>query len=343
MAGNLMPADAQPYSALSTVVDGVDVVRLTDESNGTTVSIATKVGNIAYEFIVNGKNAYWFPFDSVAEFAAEPKMAGNPLLAPWANRLNEDGFYANDTKYLLNPTLKNFGRDPAGQPIHGLLRFSPAWEVIDLTADTDGASVTSQLRFSEFPALMAQFPFAHTIEMTYRLSGNSLETRTRITNQSADSMPLSIGYHPYFQLHDAPRDDWRVHIAADSLWELNDKLTPTGKKSLTTDEFPGADDLKLEGVMLDNVFGDLQRDGEGVAHFSVQGKSEKLIVSYGPKYSTAVVYAPTGRGQKFICFEPMSSITNAFNLAHSGRYDGLQTIAPGADWEESFSVTVSGF
>lgn len=343
VAGNLMSASAQSYSAISTVVDGVDVVRLTNGSDGTAVSIATKVGNIAYEFVVNGKNAYWFPFESVAEFAAKPQLCGNPFLAPWANRLDEDGFYTNGTKFQLNASLGNFGRDPTGQPIHGLLQYSPAWQVVDLKADSDSATVTSELRFAEFPALMAQFPFAHTIEMTYRLSGTTLETRTRISNQSADTMPLSIGYHPYFQLHDAPRDDWRVHIAADSLWELNDKLTPTGNRGPASDEFPEADNLGLKGVFLDHVFGDLQRDSDGVAHFAVEGANEKLTVSYGAKYSTAVVYAPIGEGKNFICFEPMSGITNAFNLAHRGQYDGLQTIAPGDSWEESFSVTATGF
>lgn len=338
-----MPVTAQPYSATQTVVDGVAVVRLENTVDSVTVSIAPKIGNIAYEFLLNGKNAYWFPYESVADFAAAPQFCGNPFLAPWANRLDEDGYYANGVKYLLNPELGNIGRDPAGLPIHGLLAYSSAWEVIDLQIDSHSAAVTSELRFGEFPALMAQFPFAHSIAMTYRLKGNTLETSTRIRNQSAEPMPLLIGYHPYFQLHDAPREQWRVHIAADSLWELGEKLTPTGKKSAATDRFPEANALKLENVFLDHVFGDLQRDNAGFAHFSVQGKREKLIVSYGAKYSTAVIYAPDGDGQNFICFEPMSGITNAFNLAYRGRYAGLQTIAPGEFWEEVFSVRAIGF
>ena len=338
-----MSAAAQRYSATKTAVDGVAVVRLTNEADGTTVSVATGVGNIAYEFLVNGKNAYWFPYESAAEFAAAPQFCGNPFLAPWANRLDENGYYANGAKYLLNPGLGNFERDPSGQPIHGLLAYSPAWEVVDLQADGNSASVTSELRFGEFPALMAQFPFAHVIEMTYRLNGHTLETHTRVVNRSAEAMPLSIGYHPYFQLHDAPRDRWRVHIAAESLWELNGKLTPTGKKLPVADRFPEADDLEIEGVFLDHVFDGLRRDDAGFAHFSVRGKREKLTVSYGPKYSTAVIYAPDGKGRNFICFEPMSGITNAFNLAHRGRYAGLQQIAPGETWEEVFAVTPTGF
>ena len=85
---------------------------MTNEADGTTVSVATGVGNIAYEFLVNGKNAYWFPYESAAEFAAAPQFCGNPFLAPLANRLDENGYYANGAKYLLNPGFGNFERDP---------------------------------------------------------------------------------------------------------------------------------------------------------------------------------------------------------------------------------------
>ncbi len=71
-----------------------------------------------------------------------------------------------------------------------------------------------------------------------------------------------------------------------------------------------------------------------MARFFVEGGRERVSVTYGPKYTVAVVYAP--KGQEFICFEPMAAITNAFNLAHAGLYKELQSIPPGASWTESF-------
>ena len=85
----------------------------------------------------------------------------------------------------------------------------------------------------------------------------------------------------------------------------------------------------LQDQFLDHVFGDLERDQDGWARFHVRGTSERLTVAFGPTYSTAVVYAPTGDGQSFICFEPMSGITNAFNLSHRGTYADLPEIPPG--------------
>ena len=82
----------------------------------------------------------------------------------------------------------------------------------------------------------------------------------------------------------------------------------------------------------------IERDADGRARFRVEGGRERITVAYGPKYSIAVIYAP--RGQDFICFEPMSAITNAFNLDHDGLYKELQSVAPGATWKESFWLSV---
>ena len=328
---------AADYSAQKAVVDGIEVVRLTHVAPDTEVAVVPSLGNLAYEFKVNGKNVLWLPYQTLAELKAKPQFGGIPFLAPWANRLSEDAFFANGKKYRLNPDLGNLHRDQNLHPIHGLLTVSPDWTVTAVEADSDSARVTSRLEFWKHPELMAQFPFAHSIEMTYILRADTLEVRTTIENLSADPMPVGIGYHPYFQLHDAPRDQWKVHLAARDHLTLSKMLIPTGERKPL--EFPSL--FPLAGVALDDVFGGLVRDGSGMATFWVEGAREKIAVTYGPKYTVAVVFAPPGR--QFICFEPMSAITDAFNLAHAGVYGELQSIPPGGRWRESFWIVPSGF
>ena len=337
-----MQSPASTYAATSTQTDGVGIVRLSGPS-GVSVSIVPGIGNNAFEFAVNGKNAFWFPYSSVGELAADPALCGNPLLAPWANRLDEHGFHFGGRHYVLNRTLGNYLLDQCGQPIHGLLLYADQWEVVSLRADADSARVTSRLEFSRHPALMAQFPYAHDLEMTYVLEGRTLETRTKVSNHGKEAMPLSLGFHPYFQLHDSPRDAWRIRLAADDVWELNDRFTPTGARVPIGSMFPRADDLSLRGLFLDHVFGGLQRDDDGWARFAVEGADEKITVAYGAGYPVAVVYAPIGEGQSFICFEPMTGVTNAFNLAHAGRYDDLPSISPGGEWQAAYRISVDGF
>lgn len=321
------------YSAEKITVDGVEVVGLSDAAHHTEVSVAPALGNIAYEMKVNGHNVFWWPYKSLKDFEAKPSFAGIPFLAPWANRLDEDAFWANGKKYLLNAGLGNIRRDQHQLPIHGLVSYTTRWEVVAMKGDAQDAEVTSRLDFWKYPDWMAQFPFAHTITMTYRLRDGALEVRTSIENLSTEPLPIGIGFHPYFQISDAPRDEWTIHLAATQHYELSDKLIPTGQ----TKPIDLPDPTPLAGRQLDDVFGGVKHNDE----FWVKGARQKIAVRYGPNYRVAVAYAPSRRD--FICFEPMAAITDAFNLAHAGVYHDLQSAPPGGKWEESYWIIPSGF
>ena len=326
---------AQNYTAERLTADGMQVVRLTDAAAAIEVLIVPGFGNNAYSMKVKGQEVMWLAAKTLTDWRQKPSLGGVPLLAPWANRLDQDGFVFNGKRYAINDALGNIRRDGNRKPIHGMVTFATQWKVVDLNA-SDEASVTSRLEFFREPDWMAQFPFAHTIEMKYRLKGGALEVETTIENLSAAAMPVAIGFHPYFQLTDAPRDEWQVSLPAREGVVLSNLLIPTGEKT-PRDPAPM---VPLKGSQLDNVYTGLERGKDGKSVFFVQGKSQKLAVEYGPNYPVAVVYAPPGRG--FICFEPMAGVTNAINLAHEGKFP-LQTVAPGAKWRESFWIRPSGF
>jgi aldose 1-epimerase len=328
---------AANYGVQQVKVDGVEVIRLTDENHKIQLSIAPSLGNNLYEFLVNGKNIMWFPQKSLADYKAKPTFSGNPFLAPWANRLDHDGFYANGKHYALNSALNNYRRDGAKQPIHGMVT-NAQWKVIDQNADGEKAQVTSRLEFWRSPDWMAQFPFAHTIDMTYRLRDGILEVETAIENLSTDPMPVSIGYHPYFRLHDSPRNSWKVTLPAKESYVLSSSLVATGEKK----PMPYSTSKQaLQGISLDDVLGSLVPGESGRTEFAVEGAKERIAVLYGPKYPVAVVYSPADRD--FICFEPMTGPTNAFNLKQAGKYEALQSIPAGGKWRESFWIHPSGF
>lgn len=314
-----------------------EIVILRDEARRMEVRVVPSIGNIAYSFRVRDKDILWFPFSSPQGLRAEPALCGVPLLAPWANRIDGDSYWVNGRQYRLNPVLGNLRRDHNQKPIHGVLSFSPAWTLTAAAADADSAYVTSRLEYWRYPELMAQFPFAHDLTMTYRLTDGSLQVETRIANHASTPLPVAIGYHPYFQLHDAPRDQWTVHLAARERWTLDEFLIPTGRR----EALPWADPYPLHRTSLDDVFGGLIADRDGATRFWVSGNQEKITVTYGPKYHVAVVYAPEGKD--FICFEPMAAVTNAFNLSHANAYGELQDVPPGGEWSESFWITPEGF
>jgi aldose 1-epimerase len=217
------------------------------------------------------------------------------------------------------------------------LTSSPLWEVTDVAADQKSARVTSRLAFWKYPELMANWPFAHEYEMTYTLTNGVLKVSTTVRNLSAEAMPIVLGFHPYFNIPDVPRAEWIVHVAARKHVETDARLVATGE--LTPSSLP--DLVSLREHNLDDGFTDLVRNDDGRAIFSVQAGGKKIQVIYGPQYTVAVVFSPPA--QKFICFEPMTAITNGINLAHDGKYSQLQTVARGAEWQESFWVSFSGF
>jgi aldose 1-epimerase len=194
---------------------------------------------------------------------------------------------------------------------------------------------------------MAQFPFAHTIDMTYRLRNGVLEVATRIHNLSRDPMPVAIGFHPYFQLTDSKRDEWTISVGARTRWLLNQSKLPTGQTEPIERFFPNPQAAALRDFDLDDVFADLVRDAEGRAIMSVRGRTQRIDVAFGPNWRAAVVWAPKptspAQDRNFVCFEPMAGITNAMNLAHRGMYSELQSIPADGVWEESFWIRPSGF
>ena len=329
-----IPAAAQPYTAR---LSG-SVVQLSDAKTDTRVSIVPSVGNIAFELSVKGRNVLRWPYKSIEEFKAKPSMSGIPFMGPWANRLDETAFYANGKKYAFDMTLGNV-RGPI--PIHGFVTTTDQWKVVDSGTDGTAAWATSRLEFSRQPAWMKQWPFAHTIEMTYRLREGVLEVRTTIVNESAEPMPVSIGFHPYYQLSDAPRDEWTLASGARTHWLLAPTKLPTGETEPIEKIFPNPRAATLAAYDLDDVFGDLERDAQGHAAMTIAGKSQRIAIELGPNYRSVVVWAPKGRD--FICIEPMAGITDAINLAHRGVYKELQSIPPGGTWRESFWIRPTGF
>lgn len=327
---------AAQYTVANETANGIPLVVLTDKTHQTEVRVVPSIGNNAYSMKVKGQEIFWSPYQTLTELKAKPTLMGTPFLAPWANRIEGAAFWANEHQFWFNPHLGNIRPDGNKNPIHGLLLFTDRWKVVDSHADAGSATVRSRLEFYRDPAWMAQFPFAHAIEMTYRLKDGALEVVTEIENLSSEKMPVAIGFHPYYKLP-GERDSWSVHIPAKEHVQLSKTLIPTGERTPVSspDPFP------LKGTQQDDVYTSLVRDGSGNADFWVTNGKQKLTFAFGPKYQVGVVYAPPGRD--FICFEPMAAITDAFNQNHAGKYAELQSIAPGGKWRESWWIRPSGF
>ncbi len=282
-------ANAAPRYAVKTMGD---VVQLRDTKTDMVVSVLTPVSN-AYEMVIKGRDVIRMSVRSVDDVRANPGLNGIPLLAPFANRLDGTHFFANGRKY--NFDMEN-GTVRGPVPIHGYLSSSPAWKVVEAKADARGAWITEKLEFYKSPLYMQNFPFAHVLTMTYRLSDGAMEVRLKLDNLANEPMPVSIGYHPYFWLTDSNRSDWTLSVPARTHWELADTKIPTGKTK-GADTFWGGDRhnvplSRFATRTIDDLFSDLERDAKGFATVHLQGKQQGLSVIMGPKFKALVIYSP---------------------------------------------------
>ena len=118
-----------------------DSVVLTDHTRDTAVSILPSLGNMAYEMKVKGHNVLRYPHATLDEFRKAPNGIGVPFMGPWANRLDEQAFYANGKRYPFDMALGNV----RGQiPIHGFVTTTDQWKVVELKASKDAAWVKSR-------------------------------------------------------------------------------------------------------------------------------------------------------------------------------------------------------
>jgi aldose 1-epimerase len=280
------PAAAQRYTAKQ---DG-DVITLTDNVAKMRVPVVTSMGK-PWQIQVKGQNLVRTA-PSLEAFMENPGLNGMPLLAPFANRLDQTAFYANGKKYNFDLELGNV-RGPI--PGTGFVNGSKQWQLVEFKADSKSAWVTCRLDFYKIPQFMKQFPFAHTITLTYRVSEGTLEVHTRLDNLSDDPMPAVIGYHPIYELPDGNRDDWTVSVDAKTHWiEIPERL-PTGETQPIESFFnqdKSRTEIKLKHyALVDDVFADLVRDAKGRATMRLMYNGKELDETLGPKFKTVLLWS----------------------------------------------------
>ena len=261
----------------------------------------------------------------LGKYAERGSTMGIPLLHPWANRLGAFSYAVGGRSVTLDPQSPLLHRDANGLPMHGLLAAYRNWRIATRAADDAGARLTAVLDFGADAALLAAFPFPHTLTIEVTLRGTELSIATTLRPSADVAVPVSFGFHPYLQLPDVARDDWHIEAPVRRRLRLDARGIPTGDRESVAIE-PGA----LRDRSFDDLFTDLDRP----ARFILAGGGRRITVAFDEHYRFAQIYAPAG--DAFICFEPMTAPTNGLV---SGA--GLTTVASGDEYRATFSITVT--
>jgi aldose 1-epimerase len=259
-------------------------------------------------------------------YLAERATMGIPLLYPWANRLGRRRFSVAGRDVVIDPQATPLRLDSAGLPMHGLLTAARGWQVERHESVDDGAVVAARFDFAAHDALMAAFPFAHTLLFEATLAGPTLTIATTVRATDDEAVPIAFGYHPYLRLPGVARSDWKIEVPVHEQLRLDAEMLPTSERFVTEVH---------AGALGARTFDDAYVAPEGSAPFALSGGGRRIELALVEGYPYAQVFAPAD--DDVIAFEPMTAPANA--LVAGG--PALRLVAPGDSFRATFSITLN--
>jgi galactose mutarotase-like enzyme len=274
---------------------------LSDNAAGSQLEVVPERGGIITRWRIQGQEILYLD----AERFANPELSirgGVPILFPICGNLPDNTYTYNGKQYSLKQ--------------HGFARDLP-WEVTNQV--TDGkASLSVVLKSNE--VTRAVYPFDFQLTFTYTLQGNSLVIDQDYQNLSAEPLPFSAGFHPYFQCGDKSQLEFAI---------------PSGQyqdqKSKEIHPFNGNFDFNREEI--DFAFGHLRSQSAAVTDHS---RKLKLTLDYEQIYAMLVFW--TLKGKDFYCLEPWTAPRNSLNTG-----EHLTVLEPGASKTASVRLTANFF
>ncbi len=282
-----------------------EILRL--ESGAQRVELVPAIGGSIAAFFTEtdaGRIDWLRPMSDAARRAADVLGAACFPLIPFSNRIRGGRFvFAGREVRMVHPYAN-------AEHGHGWL--SP-WQIAEATA------TRARLAFDRAPS--KDWPFAYRATQEIALHPDRLGVEIAIRNTGAIPMPAGLGLHPYFPR--TPRTTLTARVEA--IWETDADILPTALVAVTPPRDPGTG-LAVDRIALDNGF--IGWNGE--AGIVWPERDARLSMrAHGP-LGVLVVYTPPG--EPYFCAEPVSNVTDAFNLAASGCTDtGMIVLAPGAE------------
>jgi len=322
-AGEKIPLVSPAYEVKEVLYEGYPALTLIDGGSELEATHAPGIGMIGCSLLHAGDELLG-QRSGLARYEATGSTMGIPLLHPWANRLSQLSYAAAGRRVDLDPDSPLVRKDPNGLPIHGLVAASPHWEVIGADADPIAARLSARLEYGAHPEYLEGFPYPHELRIEVVLRAGAMAIRTVLTATGDLAVPLSFGYHPYFQLPNVSRDEWHVEIPATEHMLVDERMIPTGETEHGAIE---------PGVLGEREFDDAYTGLGERPLFVLAGGGRRIVVEFLGGYPYALVYIPDDRDA--VSFEPMTAPPNALVSGQD-----LQLVPPGESRSAAFSIAV---
>jgi aldose 1-epimerase len=263
---------------------------------------------------------------------------GGAFLVPYPNRIigehSPDG--ASVVTQWRGHTLSlpaNFPSKNPGGPvvaIHGLITKSKV-EDVQTQATADGQTVTGVIHAGDFGG---HWLSDTDLNFSIALSGDGVLATITAKNVGKEVEPMSIGWHPYFEILSGQRAQARVHVPASMMAPVNNygDAFPTGQLKAvkgTVYDYNAADGVALDDHPLDDNFSHLVRT-KGAAEVKLidpEAHYGLTVAALSPEIRTVQVYSP--KTATFVAIEPQFNYVDPFGKQWKGMDTGMVTLRPG--------------
>lgn len=291
------------FSIRHNTEQGLELVTIKDESNGTEVALLPGFGATLQAFRVKQQNGVAFNIIDSYKDAAElnremSRSFKGPKLSPFPCRIPDGKYEFDGREYQFRQLFSD------GNAIHGLLYNKP-FTILEESADETSGSLAMEYLYKEEDA---GYPFDYSCRVQYILHADSqLEVVTTVVNTGGTPIPIADGWHPYFQLG-GKANDWLLQFHSTAIVEFDERLVPTGKL-VFYDVFEHP--KQLGDTFLDNCFTLKPEIVDAVC--SISNPANGLRVSFfpDPGYPYLQIYTPATRDS--IAIENLSGAPDCFN------------------------------
>ena len=245
----------------------------------------------------------------------------SPVLFPFVGGTKEKTYYYNGVKYEARQ--------------HGFARDTE----FTLVSQTE-TELWLQMRDSD--ETRANYPFAFTLGLGYRLTGNTLTVLWNVTNDGGETMHFSIGGHPAFRCDlnacglRFEKEGKPASEIVSGVLEMNGSncLSKNTKSfSLVNGVLPLSPALFDEdALILEN------RQADAVTLLDAAGRDVLTVAFDAPLFG---VWSPTGKNAPFVCIEPWYGRCDSADFSQKLEEKAYSTaLAPGEAFAAAYRVII---
>lgn len=251
------------------------------------------------------------------------RWAKNTVLFPFPNRMRNGQFSWEGKTYQF--PINDHQTNTA---LHGFGMAQPM-DVTSIGFTDEHATITCSYNYK---GTLPYFPFPFNFHIRFTLSEpNRFDVEMSVQNTGASSMPIGLGWHPYFQLSEKV-DELELQVPVSAMVGIDQYMIPTGKRYEYA-EFEVAQ--RIGSTVLDNCFELPELAGKTKVHLKGPTGTLEYWQETGPqKFNYIQLFTPPYRSS--LAIEPMTCNVDAFN-----NMEGLIHLEPDEKWSGQFGFSFS--